>query len=55
MCKSFAKDNILPHLFYTNVKIITHNKNIYENTPSDTFRFLAKEIHGNTCLISYYL
>jgi hypothetical protein len=49
MCKTFAKKKFLPHLFYINVKIITHNENIYENTPSDTFRLLAKEIHCNTC------
>jgi hypothetical protein len=32
----------LPHLFYINAKIIQHNKNIFENTSSETFAFFCK-------------
>jgi hypothetical protein len=38
-------DNILPHLFYTNAKIIEHNKMILKNTLGQTFTFHAKDIH----------
>jgi hypothetical protein len=30
-------DNLLPHLFYINVKIIQHNKNMF----GETFTFFA--------------
>jgi hypothetical protein len=43
-----AMDNILPHLFYTNLKATAHNKIIYDKTPSETFEFLAKDIHFET-------
>jgi hypothetical protein len=42
-------DNTLPHLFYTNFKTNTHNKIVYDKTPSKTFKFLAKDIHYETC------
>jgi len=42
-------DNTLPHLFYTNLKTTTHNKIVYRKTPSETFKFLAKDVHFETC------
>jgi hypothetical protein len=42
-------DNTSPHLFYTNVKIIMHNKNIFQNTLGKTFTFLAHDVHTKTC------
>jgi hypothetical protein len=42
-------DNTLPHLFYTNLKTIAHNKIVYDKTPSQTLKFLAKDIHSKTC------
>ncbi len=42
-------DNTLPHLFYTNLKTIAHNKIVYEKTHGKTFKFLAKDIHFETC------
>jgi len=38
-------DNTLPHLFYTNLKTIAHNKIVYDKTLNETFKFLAKDIH----------
>jgi hypothetical protein len=35
-------DNILPHVLYTNVKTMKHNKNIFEKTCGETFFFLHK-------------
>jgi hypothetical protein len=32
--KTPAMDNTLPYLFYTNVKITTHNNNVFHTTPS---------------------
>ncbi len=43
-------DNTLPHLFYTNLITIAHNKIIYHKTPSETIKFLAKIIHSKTFL-----
>jgi hypothetical protein len=34
-------DNLLPHFFSINVKIIQHNKNIFENMFGETFTFFA--------------
>jgi hypothetical protein len=42
-------DNTQPHLFYTNVKTIQHNKYIFEKTNGQTFIFLAQDSHSNTC------
>jgi hypothetical protein len=33
--KTPPTDNTLPHLFYTNVKTIEHNKIIFQNTTTD--------------------
>ncbi len=41
-------DNILPHLFYTNLKTISHNKIVYDKTRAKTFKFLVKDIHFET-------
>jgi len=41
-------DNILPYLFYTNVKNIMHNKNVFRNTLGETFTFLARDVHIET-------
>jgi hypothetical protein len=42
-------DNTLPHLFYTNLKTITHNKIVYHKTHGEKFKFLAKDVHFETC------
>ncbi len=42
-------DNTLPYLFYINVKIIMHNKNVFWNILSETFTFLARDVHVETC------
>jgi len=42
-------DNTLSHLFYTNIKTITHNKIVYEKTLDETFNFFATDIHSKTC------
>jgi hypothetical protein len=42
-------DNILPHLFYTNLETIAHNKIAYDKTLGETFKFLAKDIYFETC------
>jgi hypothetical protein len=42
-------DNTLPHLFYTNVKIIAHNKIVYDKTLGKIIKFLAKDIHFEMC------
>jgi hypothetical protein len=42
-------DNTLPHLFYTNLKTITHNKIVYCKTHGEKFKFLAKDVHFETC------
>ncbi len=47
--RSTLMDNTLPHLFYTNLKTNAHNKIVYDKTPSKTFKFLAKDIHYETC------
>jgi len=48
-------DNILPHLFYTNLKNTTHNKNVHDKTLGETFKFLAKDIHSETCFSHFKL
>jgi hypothetical protein len=48
-------DNTLPHLFYTNLKITTHNKIVYDKTPNETFNFHTKDIHFETCLSHFKL
>jgi hypothetical protein len=48
-------DNTLPHLFYTNFKTNAHNKIVYDKTPSKTFKFLAKDIHYETCTFHFKL
>ncbi len=42
-------DNTLPHQFYTNLKTIAHYKIIYDKTRNETFKFLTKDIHFETC------
>ncbi len=34
-------DTTLPYLFYTNVRTIEHNKNTFQNTLGETFKFVA--------------
>jgi hypothetical protein len=46
--KTPLMDNILPYLFYTNVKTTIHNKNVFQNTLSETFTFLACDVHTKT-------
>ncbi len=48
-------DNTLPHLFYTNLKTNAHNKHVYDKTLRQTFKFLAKDIHSETCLSHFKL
>jgi len=42
-------DNTLPHLFYTNLKTIAHNKIVYDKTLNETFKFLPKDIDFERC------
>ncbi len=42
-------DNILPHLFYTNVRTTMHKKNVFWNTLGETFTLLARDVHIETC------
>jgi len=46
-------DNTLPHLFYTNVKTTMRNKNVFQNILGETFTFLTRDVHIETCL-SYF-
>ncbi len=48
-------DNTLPHLFYTNLKTTTHNKIVYEKTPSDTFKIHTKDFRFETCPFHFKL
>jgi hypothetical protein len=48
-------DNILPHLFYTNIETIQHNKNIFENTCGEIFAFFAQDVHSETCPFHFRL
>jgi hypothetical protein len=41
--------NTLSHLIYTNFKTNSHNKIVYNKTPSKTFNFFTKYIHFETC------
>jgi hypothetical protein len=43
-------DNALPHLFYTNLKITSHNKTIYER-----FLFVIQNVHFETCASHFKL
>jgi hypothetical protein len=42
-------DNILPNLFYTNLKTITHNKIVHDKPLGETFKSLVKDVHLETC------
>jgi hypothetical protein len=42
-------NNTLPYLFYINVKITMHNKNVFRNTLSETLTFLIFDFHTKTC------
>jgi hypothetical protein len=42
-------DNTLPHLFYTNLKTIAHNKIAYDKTLDETFKFFTKDVYSKTC------
>ncbi len=53
--KTLPMDNILPYLFYTNVKTIGCNKGIFEKTPSETFTSFSQDIHFDTCLFHFRL
>jgi hypothetical protein len=46
--KTPLMDNILPYLFYTNVKTTMHNKNVFQNTLGETFTFLTHDVHTKT-------
>jgi len=43
-------DNAWPHLFYTNLKITSHNKTVYE-----TFLFVVQNVHFETCAFHFKL
>jgi len=47
--KALHTNNTLSHLFYTNTKTRKHNKRIFEKTISQTFRFVAQDMHSNIC------
>jgi hypothetical protein len=49
--KTQLMDNILPYLFYTNVKTIMHNKNVFQNTLGETFTFLTCDVHRKHVLL----
>jgi hypothetical protein len=48
-------DNTLPLLFYTNLKTNAHNKHVYDKTLGQTFKFIAKYIHSETCPFHFKL
>jgi hypothetical protein len=47
--KSPPMNNILPYLYYTNAKTITHNNNVFCTTLGQTFKFLIQDIHSSIC------
>jgi hypothetical protein len=42
-------------VLYTNAKIETHNKCVFEKTHGETFTFQAHDIHFDTCLFYFQL
>jgi len=48
-------DTTLPYLFYTNVKTIEHNKKTFQNTLGETYKFVAQDIHLDTCHVHFQL
>jgi hypothetical protein len=46
-------DNILPSLFYTNLKTTTHNKIVHDKALGETFKFLMKDVE--TCFSHFKL
>ncbi len=52
--KTPPMDNTLSHLFYTNVKTIMHNKNVFQNTLCETFTYIACDVHTKTCQVSHF-
>ncbi len=48
-------DNTSPQLFYTNLKTRAHNKIVYDKTPSETFKFIAKDLHSEKCHFHFKL
>ncbi len=50
-----SMDNTLLYLFYTNVKITMHSKNVFQNTLCETFAFLACDVHTETCPFHFKL
>jgi hypothetical protein len=48
-------DNILPNLFYTNLKTTTHNKIVHDKTLGETFKFFAKDVHFEACYFHFKL
>jgi hypothetical protein len=53
--RTLLMDNTLPYLFYTNVKITMHDKNVFWNALGQTFTFLACHVHVETCLSHFKL
>jgi hypothetical protein len=47
--KTPPMDKIVSYLFFTNVKTTMHNKNVFQNTLGETFTFLARDVHIETC------
>jgi hypothetical protein len=47
--------NTLPYLFYTNVKTIIHNKNVFRNILGETFTFLTRDVHIEICHFHFKL
>jgi len=41
-------DNILPNLFFTNLKTTIYNKIVHDKTLDETFKFLVKDVHFET-------
>ncbi len=48
-------DNILPYLFFTNVKTTMDNKNVFWNTLGETFTFVAHDVRIETCPFHFKL
>jgi hypothetical protein len=46
-------DTTLSYLYYTNAKTTEHNKKMFQNTIGETFKFVAQDIHLDTCLVHF--
>ena len=51
--KLLPNDITFPHLFYTNAKTIKYNKYVFDNTLSETYKFVARDILSKTYSPSY--